>query len=66
MPGYIGRRLPGFDGTSVDNEVFWTRVSETFDAWLLDMEGAAVARVDCTDDVSFVAARSLGNLARGE
>ena len=62
-PGHIGRRLPGFDGTSVDNEAFRTWVSETIGAWLLDMEGTAVAHVDCTDDVSFVTVRRVAGLA---
>ncbi len=49
----------------VDNAAFREWVFETFGARILDMESAAVAHVAYANDVSFLAVRSLSDLAGG-
>jgi adenosylhomocysteine nucleosidase len=49
----------------VDNAEFREYVAETFEAKVLDMESAAVAHVTYSNDVPFLAVRSLSDLAGG-
>ncbi|WP_157018992.1 5'-methylthioadenosine/S-adenosylhomocysteine nucleosidase [Mesorhizobium xinjiangense] len=49
----------------VDNAAFREYAHDTFGARLLDMESAAVAHVTYTNDVPFLAVRSLSDLAGG-
>ncbi|TNC73800.1 5'-methylthioadenosine/S-adenosylhomocysteine nucleosidase [Rubellimicrobium roseum] len=49
----------------VDNAEFREWVHATFEAQVLDMESAAVAHVAYTNDVPFIAFRSLSDLAGG-
>lgn len=51
--------------TFVDNAEYRTWVWETFEADALDMESAAVAHVAYVNDVSYIAFRSLSDLAGG-
>lgn len=56
----------GVSGTAfVDNTRFRSWAHETFDARVLDMESAAVAHVAWTNDVPFLAVRSVSDLAGG-
>ncbi|MCY3879579.1 MAG: 5'-methylthioadenosine/S-adenosylhomocysteine nucleosidase [Rhodobacteraceae bacterium] len=56
----------GVSGSAfVDNAAFRIWVFETFDARVLDMESAAMAHVAYSNDVPFIAVRSLADLAGG-
>lgn len=65
----VPEMIVGGNGVSgpafVDNADFRTYVFETFDARVLDMESAAVAQVAFTNEVPFIAFRSLSDLAGG-
>lgn len=57
---------PGVSGGAfIDNAAFRTYTFNTFGARVLDMESAAVAHVAYTNDVPFIAVRSLADLAGG-
>ncbi len=49
----------------MDNKAFREYTHRTFDANVLDMESAAVAMVAYSNDVPFIAFRSLSDLAGG-
>lgn len=56
----------GVSGSAfVDNADFRRYVFDTFEAKVLDMESASVAQVAYTNDVPFIAIRSLSDLAGG-
>ncbi len=52
-------------GVFIDNEAFREYVFETFDARVLDMESSAVAHVAYSNQVPYIAVRSLSDLAGG-
>ena len=57
---------PGVSGGAfIDNAAFRAYTFNTFGARVLDMESAAVAHVAYTNDVPFIAVRSLADLAGG-
>ncbi len=57
---------PGVSGGAfIDNEAFREYVFETFDARVLDMESSAVAHVAYSNQVPYIAVRSLSDLAGG-
>ena len=57
---------PGVSGSAfIDNAAFRSYAFETYGARVLDMESAAVAHVAYTNDVPFIAVRSLADLAGG-
>jgi adenosylhomocysteine nucleosidase len=69
LPG-TPRLIVGGNGVSgaafVDNAAFRQYVFKTFDAYVLDMESAAVAMVAYANGVPYIAFRSLSDLAGGD